>query len=102
MGLKAEVSATDDRRVDRFPLQRSGRVSHSGQDKSVVAVTDLSWLGCRLALAGELTKGATVTVRFDGFEPIAGTVAWADAGDVGVEFDQPLGTDVIARLIDGD
>lgn len=64
-----------------------------------VVVTDLSVTGCRIeSVSLNLSQGAEIIIRMDGFEGLYGKVCWAGRGAAGIVFDRPLYLPVVEHL----
>lgn len=61
----------------------------SGRIESV-RVRNVSSGGLMAQASDEFRIGARVTVELDGIGPVGGSVAWAEAGRIGIAFDHPI------------
>jgi hypothetical protein len=63
-----------------------------------VRVFDASPEGCKVEFVERPAIGERVWVRFDGIEPLEGTVRWVEGHVGGVKFKRPLHQAVFQRL----
>ena len=93
IGNKAEESGPDSQRRDErdslFLLAKL-KIEGQGGDGGVVRVRNVSAGGLMADASDEFRPGTRVAILLDGIGSIAGTVAWAEAGRIGVAFDHPI------------
>ena len=82
VGMTAEVT-----------LRRSGRSNYR------VRVYDASPDGCKVELIARPDVGESLSVRFEGMEPLAARVCWTEGFTAGVEFQKPIHPAVFESLI---
>jgi hypothetical protein len=63
---------------------------------------DLSVLGCRIELSGDLQADSWIWLKLPGLEPRYSRVAWCKAGFAGIEFEVPLHEAVFDCLVEMD
>lgn len=80
------------RRDERDSLFLLARIKHEDGDgdSSTVRVRNVSSGGLMADASDDYRPGARVEVTLDGIGVVAGTIAWAEAGRVGVAFDHPV------------
>jgi hypothetical protein len=64
-----------------------------------ISVIDMSARGCGLESRQALVPDSTVWLRLPGLESWFATVAWAEGGRAGLDFDRPLHPAVFEKLI---
>lgn len=102
-GLEFEAAKTPSehvpRKMDRKPLAAEvllRRTAHSGY---VVAVFDLSPMGCRCEFVERPTIGERVWVKFHRLEALESEVRWIEGADAGLQFRKPIHPAVFDMLL---
>jgi hypothetical protein len=90
------------RRAARLALNLAASVRERGRSPFTVALLDLSVLGCRIELSGDLQADSWIWLKLPGLEPRYSRVAWCKAGFAGVEFEVPLHEAVFDCLVEMD
>lgn len=90
------------RRATRLALNLAASVRERGRSPFTVALLDLSILGCRIELGGDLQPDSWIWIKLPGLEPRYSRVAWSKAGFAGIEFEVPLHEAVFDCLVEID
>ena len=87
------------RKAARTSLQAEVSIRRAGQHSFRVRIYDASPYGCRVEFVERPRLDEIVWVRFEGIEPIEGSVCWVDGMVGGVEFQRPIHPAVFDRLV---
>lgn len=93
------LSEADLRRESRGLVTMPGRIRHTINRRSEVAIADLSRLGCRIVGPVDVSIGSTLFVRLDQLAALRTTVRWRSGTSLGLEFDTPLYLPVLEHLL---
>lgn len=80
------------RRDERDSLLVLARIKHDGApgDAETVRVRNVSSGGLMAQTSADYRIGAAVLVELDGIGTVRGSVAWTEAGRIGIAFDHPI------------
>lgn len=80
------------RRDERDSLFVLARIRHEGDqgDAIAVRVRNVSSGGLMADVSDDYRPGARVEIILEGIGTVAGSVAWAEAGRMGIAFDHPI------------
>ena len=79
------------RRDDRDSLMVLARIRIEGEGESVpVRVRNVSSGGLMAQATDDYQPGVRVEIELEGMGRVAGSVAWAEAGRIGIAFDHPV------------
>ena len=88
---KVAPARIERRNVARHPvLIKHATVRGHGQHPVEAELLDLSIYGCRLAVDASYKIGDRLWLRFAGESPVAASAVWAEGGEFGCRFDEPL------------
>lgn len=88
---KVAPARLEQRNVTRHPvLIKRATVRGHGRHPAEAELVDLSIYGCRLAVDADYKTGDRLWLRFAGESPVAASTIWAEAGELGCRFDEPL------------
>jgi hypothetical protein len=88
---KAAPARLDQRAIERRPVViRRATVRGHGRQPIEAQLADLSIYGCRLAVDALYSANDRLWLRFAGGAPVAATTIWAEGGELGCRFDEPL------------
>ncbi|MAC59677.1 MAG: hypothetical protein CMH85_15705 [Novosphingobium sp.] len=89
----------DQRREKRLALGASAVVRDSCKTRIGGTMLDISQWGCRIQLSSPTASpGRCVTIKLEGMESWSGYVRWANATQVGIEFERPLHLAIVDHL----
>jgi hypothetical protein len=96
----AEPAQLDQRRIIRLPVSVSyARVRKIGEHHEDATLCDVSIYGCRIASDLEHEVGERVWLRLADGAPIAATVMWVKAGEVGCRFETAIERATVRELV---
>lgn len=87
-----ETDAESQRRDQRDSLFVLARIKFEGDggEGAAVRVRNVSSGGLMAEVADDYRPGLRVEITLEGIGEVAGSVAWAEAGRIGVAFDHPI------------
>jgi len=87
-----EASSESQRRDQRDSLFVLGKLRPEGEagEGETVRVRNVSSGGLMADAADDYRPGARVEVELEGIGTMSGSVAWAEAGRIGIAFDHPI------------
>ena len=88
---KVAPARLDQRTIARHPvLIKRATVRGHGRHPAEAELVDLSIYGCRLAVDADYKIADRLWLRFAGESPVAASTIWAEDGQLGCRFDEPL------------
>ena len=88
---KAAPARIEQRGVSRHHVFiKRATVRGHGRQPVDSELLDVSIYGCRLAVDADYTIGDRLWLRFAGESPVAASAIWAEGGEIGCRFDEPL------------
>ena len=88
---KVAPARLDQRTIARHPvLIKRATVRGHGRHPAEAELVDLSIYGCRLAVDADYKIADRLWLRFAGESPVSASAVWAEGGELGCRFDQPL------------
>lgn len=99
LALYLNLSPTIPRKSDRVGMTAEVTLRRPGRSNYRVRVYDASPDGCKVELIARPDVGESLSVRFDGMEPLAARVCWTEGFAAGVEFQKPIHPAVFDNLI---
>lgn len=97
------ADANENRRLkNRVSMMVLATVYFDGMAQPVATrILDLSSGGLRIGPRFHLDRGHKVRVILKGVGEVTGKVAWADRGEMGLQFDRDIDTRLVARALTG-
>lgn len=87
------------RKIVRQELHVRATLRQRSRQRFPISVTDISARGCGVETRETLVRDTPVWLRLPGLESWFATVAWAEAGRAGLDFDRPLHPAVFEKLV---
>lgn len=94
-----DAMAPEPRGVGRRKLDAEVGVRRAGTHAFRVRLIDASPQGCRIELVERPAVGERIWIKFDGLEPVEGTLRWIAGHIGGVQFTHPMHAAVFERLM---
>ncbi len=96
---KVEPARIEQREIARHPvIVRRAKVRGHGRQPVEAELVDLSIYGCRLAVNADYKIDERLWLRFEGDNPVAATIVWAEGDILGCRFDEPLDRSLFRTL----
>jgi hypothetical protein len=97
--IMEDIPPHDPRRSARLQVEIIVNVDHPRSSQRVPAeMTNLSREGCHVVARVPFAEGAQLLIDLPGFEPWPARVIWARAGELGIEWHDPLPATVLVAL----
>ncbi len=94
-----EYAAQEDRSAPRVPVRIAARLRAAGARDFATQVRDMSLGGFTATAPAPLAPQTPCWLTIPGFAPIAGEVAWAEPGIVGIAFASLIEQDMFNALV---
>lgn len=89
----------DERKLPRSPVQLRATLRCDKTPEWSVEVTDMTELGCRVAVPERLSVGTFVTLSIPTFVDVVGWVVWTTDAALGIDFSHPLPRGVLEHVV---
>lgn len=100
--IEAPEANENRRRKNRVSMMVLATVYFDGMAQPVVTrILDLSSGGIRIGASFPMQRGHKVRVVLKGVGEVPGKVAWAQRGEIGLQFDREIDTTLVVRALTG-
>lgn len=89
----------DERVALRAPIRLMATLKSDKIPLWPVEVTDVTQLGCRIAVPERVSVGTFVTLAIPTFVDLVGWVAWSTNTALGIDFSHPLPSGVLEHVV---
>ena len=92
------IVSSDQRGATRRVVNLSAQLAPAGARLCDALVFDISTDGFKAAVQGEVNVGDHAWVQLPGVTPMACKAVWADGGDAGFSFSEPISVATLSRI----